>query len=741
MSPKESILRWFRRGVTALFEQGLFASSGLVVSILLAWWFPVEEYGAYALAFSIYLFLSTLHNAVLLEPMTVLGPASYRNSLPEYLGRLIRLHFAVTIILGLIVGIGGSIFGLFSRNTVLPSALWGVCVGTPYMLFFWLWRRAAYLDLRPGVALRGAAVNTSANIALLFLFHVLGWLNPFTAFLVQAIAGIAASLMLIVSVRPRLRLPSVDDAMRTILKQHWEYGRWVVVTAFVFWVAGDAYYVILASTAGMTDVAILRAIQNLVRPVSQFILAITLLLVPWASARFADGEKQTFQRAINRVTLVFSGAALTYVLGLAVFGKWLTNLVYGGKYTQSAYLLPLVAMPVLFTAAAEGPSIAVRAMQMPSELLWAYSAAAVPTILFGVVLSRHWGITGGALGLGISACVYCATLTYRYKIRLGENFPAIAATTSGVEPDNVFGNRSEAGITSSKIGTPPSRRAVASISIAFEPLVASGMSRPRDTRSSRSTDKLRIVTSSWDDGHRADLRVAQLLRPRGMTGTFYVPVAPDGQDSLTHSDLRLLSSQGFEIGAHGYSHRLLRNLSSTDLAAQIEPCKPALEDIVGQEVRMFCYPQGRYDVNAMHALKEAGYSGARTVRMFSTGLQFDPFEMPTTVQAYPHSRFDYLRNVLRGGQLDSVQTCLSHSSRLSNWVDLSKRLFDSVLERGGVWHIYGHSWELDQLDLWRNLEELLDYVSNREGVMYVSNVKLAQVLTEGKPLLVEAVKS
>ena len=33
---------------------------------------------------------------------------------------------------------------------------------------------------------------------------------------------------------------------------------------------------------------------------------------------------------------------------LMAFGKWLTALVYGGKYTEFAYLLPLMALPVVF---------------------------------------------------------------------------------------------------------------------------------------------------------------------------------------------------------------------------------------------------------------------------------------------------------------------------------------------------------------------------------------------------------
>jgi peptidoglycan-N-acetylglucosamine deacetylase len=231
----------------------------------------------------------------------------------------------------------------------------------------------------------------------------------------------------------------------------------------------------------------------------------------------------------------------------------------------------------------------------------------------------------------------------------------------------------------------------------------------------------RIVTTSWDDGDLADLRLAELLRSRGVRGTFYVPVSPyNGQPSLGPPQLRSLSSEGFEIGAHGVSHKLLWGLPEEELSREISPCKPMLEDILGSEVGMFCYPRGRYDRKAVLALKQAGYRGARTVRMFSTCLDFNPFEMPTSLQVFPHSRFSYIRNVLRA-RMKGLHLCLSHLSKLESWLELGKSLFDSVLEDGGVWHLYGHSWEIDQLGLWDTLEELMTYVSRRQGVTYVTN--------------------
>lgn len=67
------------------------------------------------------------------------------------------------------------------------------------------------------------------------------------------------------------------------------------------------------------------------------------------------------------------------------------------------------------------------------------------------------------------------------------------------------------------------------------------------------------VTTSWDDGDFADLKLAELLHSKGIRGTFYIPINYRDR-SLDHSELRTLASGGFEIGAHGFSHRTLSGL-------------------------------------------------------------------------------------------------------------------------------------------------------------------------------------
>ena len=244
-----------------------------------------------------------------------------------------------------------------------------------------------------------------------------------------------------------------------------------------------------------------------------------------------------------------------------------------------------------------------------------------------------------------------------------------------------------------------------------------------------------IVTTSWDDGDPLDLGLAEMLRERGLPGTFFVPLTgPYGKATLRPGDLRMLQAEGFEIGAHTVSHRCLASLKGEELWKEVRNSKCVLEDMLGQEVPMFCYPNGSYNRRTIRAVKKAGFEGARTVRMLRHSPGFNAYEMPTTVQAYPHTPLAYLRNLGKQGDLTNLYDYVTDLRRCKNWVELGKKLFDKVLAEGGIWHLYGHSWELEALNLWDELAELLDYVARRPVASYLLNTQVVRQRTVFKPV-------
>jgi peptidoglycan/xylan/chitin deacetylase (PgdA/CDA1 family) len=241
----------------------------------------------------------------------------------------------------------------------------------------------------------------------------------------------------------------------------------------------------------------------------------------------------------------------------------------------------------------------------------------------------------------------------------------------------------------------------------------------------------RIVTTSWDDGDPRDRKIAELLACRGISGTFYIPMSGYLKGpTLSRADIRALAADHFEIGAHSVSHKsLTRFADRKEVRREVTVCKNELEQLIGKEVPMFCYPNGRYDGAIIREVQNAGYRGARTTRMLSVTTLFDPFEMPTTLQAYPHRSTSYIKDLGRARSASGLWRFTTELRDFRNWLDIGRRLFSQVLERGGIWHLYGHSWEIDEHQLWSELSQMLDHVAGREGVQYLTNSKaLALVL-------------
>jgi peptidoglycan/xylan/chitin deacetylase (PgdA/CDA1 family) len=234
-----------------------------------------------------------------------------------------------------------------------------------------------------------------------------------------------------------------------------------------------------------------------------------------------------------------------------------------------------------------------------------------------------------------------------------------------------------------------------------------------------------VVTTSWDDDASSGLDIAHLLGERRLPGTFYVPTGQLGEVSrFTRRDLVALAGDGFEIGGHTVSHRILTQLNAADLTREVGDCKKTLEQILGREVATFCYPRGRFNSAVVREVERAGYRGARTTRMLCTGTDFSAIKMPTTIQAFPHGRANYVRNAARLNGAAELAKSSFDLLFFESWLALGKKLFDRVLAQGGIWHLYGHPWELENLNLWPQVKEMFDYVARREGVTYLTNAQL-----------------
>lgn len=240
-----------------------------------------------------------------------------------------------------------------------------------------------------------------------------------------------------------------------------------------------------------------------------------------------------------------------------------------------------------------------------------------------------------------------------------------------------------------------------------------------------------IFTTSWDDGHILDKKLAGLMKKYGIKGTFYIP-RTYLSEKLKLSDVDVTElTKDFEIGAHTVSHRDLAGLSSEDVLSEIRDSKKWLGDLLNGEIRSFCYPRGRFNGNIKNLVIESGFKLARTVEDFKLDFE-DPFEMGTTLHVYPHPgrKKDILQLRFGGDIRDKFLRARKFGIPLMNnlsWSMLAKAAFDIFLKRGGIFHLWGHSWEIEKYNMWSDLENFFIYVKKHSiGIEFKTNAELLQ---------------
>ncbi len=344
--------------------------------------------------------------------MSVLGPESYSDCLSRYIMKLLGLHFVLAVFLSMLTVAAIPFLRFFAAGQPVRSALWGVSVAVPLILFQWLCRRAAYLRLAPGLAAASSASYCLALVLLLLVFNKQGWLSPFTGFLIPSLATFPAILTLLVFL-PKRTNSQPGPSNSEIVRQHWRYGRWVVGGTAANWLSGNAYYIIVAALLPMGDLAAFRALRNFAAPCTQALVALNLLVLPWASSRFAKEGIEGLRRRTRQLAWLFGGAALVYLAAIWLLGSKVMSFLYAGRYNGFSPLLVLSTAPLVFTAAAMGSEVAVQVMQAPSEVFLAYSVSGALTVLTGVAFTHYWGLAGGLVGLLISAIAFWAVISYR----------------------------------------------------------------------------------------------------------------------------------------------------------------------------------------------------------------------------------------------------------------------------------------------------------------------------------------
>lgn len=392
--------KWGIRAGLSIVDQIIFSGTTFFLNVFLARWLIPSEYGVFVIGFSIFIFISGFHQALILEPVSIIGSTRYRDKLNTYLAATVWIHCVLTLIFSSVLLLVAIIMRL-EKNSLFGSFL-GLGFTVPFILFYWFFRQVCYLQTKPSLALTSSLIYIFILFLGLITIYKMKWLSSFSAFIIMGIASIGASLVFWNSLKIKLidlRWVKVKLTIRNILSDHWRYGKWVIGSAFVSWLSYFVYLPLIGIFLGFASVGGFRAMQNTFLPIQKVLTALSVLFIPLAAKQRVIQGKGYLKRNLVRFTLVSILLTSVYVVPVVLFGKPITKILYGaGYYVDFVQLLPWLGAVAIIESMGYGLGIGLKVLERSNSLFWAQLIGTIFTFSLGLYLIWKFGLYGAALG-------------------------------------------------------------------------------------------------------------------------------------------------------------------------------------------------------------------------------------------------------------------------------------------------------------------------------------------------------
>jgi O-antigen/teichoic acid export membrane protein len=401
----------FRKGFWAVADQGLFAGSNFLLSVTLARWLSPEGYGAFAVAFAVFLFLGSFYTALLTEPMMVFGPGRHKGRHAEYLSVLLLGHWGLVALGSVLLALAGGVIGKVG-SPALASALLGFALAGPFILLLWLMRGVCAMRVQPHLAASGGLLYLLLIAIGLFELRQHAWLSTLPALGLMGFASLTASVWLGRRLHVPVSRPAVTGMAREALRDHWQYGRWSIGSMVLTWIRGDLYYLVLPVWWGLGASAALKAVMNLILPVQHVNTALAVFLVPVLVRTRGNAE---FGRLTQVAVGVLTAGSLVYWALLSLFHRPVMAWLYAGQYDRHAAVVWIAGLVLLTSSAVSVLGAALRALERPHQVFGAYGLATAVGLTVGLWCLVRWGVAGAALGLALASAANATTMWAYYK--------------------------------------------------------------------------------------------------------------------------------------------------------------------------------------------------------------------------------------------------------------------------------------------------------------------------------------
>ena len=206
----------------------------------------------------------------------------------------------------------------------------------------------------------------------------------------------------------------------------------------------------------------------------------------------------------------------------------------------------------------------------------------------------------------------------------------------------------------------------------------------------------------WDDGSKEDLQLIELHKKYNIPGMFFVPTRNiEGREVISEKEIFCASrDEIISFGCHTKNHVYLNTIPQSEIVKEVLSNKEFLEKSTGKKIIHFCYPGGVF--NKLFTTTRSASTGCFKVKKNKT--------INPSIHFYPRGKLSLAINCLKN--LSFAEFFIIILNLKIDYFELIKLIIKKLSKKTKkTIIIWGHSWELEEKQLWKKLEDLMRYVT------------------------------
>lgn len=381
----------------AVIDQGLVSLANFALGVVVARLVSPTEFGAFGVAFAVYLVALNVARGFATQPLTIRFGArdeeEFRRGVAESTG--------VALLLG-VIGTGVSLAIGAVVGGDLGMALIALAVAMPGLLVQDAWRFVLFTSRRGQTAIVNDLIAMLVMAGLIVGIVVLD-LDSVTAVMLSWGGGSAAAAA--AGVIQTGVWPAPRRALRWG-REHWDITPRFLGSELIQMAGSQLVLVALGGLVGLAAVGSIRGAQLLLGPAYVLSVGVHLSMVPEASRVVSSIPK--FRRIVLLSSGLLTVAGVAWGLVLLLLPDGVGDQLLGESWPGARSVLFPIALSIILPLATTGPRVGLRALEEATRTLRASGVQSALTVGGGITGAILAGTVGASWGLALGTCVGAA---------------------------------------------------------------------------------------------------------------------------------------------------------------------------------------------------------------------------------------------------------------------------------------------------------------------------------------------